>query len=95
MRLNMSHYIKFIDVFAPCIVPVQLWKHFQKTFVTNGTMEIFTNTFSCSDEAFLLVVIINYETKWKAESANTSNLKVSSFVTVAKFVTTSNLTNML
>lgn len=67
LRRNATFYINFLDLFASCIVPVQTWKQFRLDFAVNASPELFFNIFTCSDEAFLLVVLISYESKWKSE----------------------------
>jgi len=67
LRRNATFYINFLDLFANCIVPVQTWKQFWLDFAVNGSPELFFNTYTCSDEAFLLVVLFSYESKWKSE----------------------------
>jgi len=67
LRRNATFYINFLDLFAHCIVPVQSWKQFRVEFGVSGSPELFNNIFTISDEAFLLVVLLSNETKWKSE----------------------------
>lgn len=67
LRRNATFYINFLDLFANCLVPVQTWKQFRIEFGISGSPDLFTNIFTISDEAFLLVVLLSYESKWKSE----------------------------
>lgn len=88
LRLNLSNYIKLIDSFAPCIVPGKVWKQLQRNFANNGTDDMFTENFTISDEAFLLVVLLSYEAKWRADTYNAddTNLKVRKFCSILFFI---------
>ena len=68
MRQNVSSYTHFVNYFAPCIVSVKVWGDFKasKAKYENGN-DILDEFFTTSDEAFMLVVLLNYEERWKAE----------------------------
>ena len=63
MRENICHYANFIDDFAPCIVLSKVWND-------DANMNLYCNTsdpklwankiLSISDDAFLLLTLINY-----------------------------------
>jgi hypothetical protein len=70
MRKNICHYANIIDTFAPCIVGSGRWNN-------DVNMQINCNTsdrkvwsqkiLSVSDEAFLLLCLLNYAERWCAE----------------------------
>jgi hypothetical protein len=72
MRKNICSYAKVIDTYAPCIVTSGRWNN-------DVNMQINCNTsdrkvwsqkiLSVSDEAFLLLCLLNYAKRWYAESA--------------------------
>ena len=70
MRQNIVNYTVFIDDYAPCVVSSRVWNN-------NANMEDFCSTtdpvlfndkvLSQSDEAFMLLVFINYVARWEQE----------------------------
>jgi hypothetical protein len=69
MRQNTVHYVHLIDIFAPCIVSSEAWNNTSRMKNYCGdSMQLFQNhVLSVSDEAFLLLILINYTATWKAE----------------------------
>jgi hypothetical protein len=69
LRSNMVHYVNLIDTYAPCIVSSDAWNNTARMKNYCGdSMQLFQNhVLSVSDEAFLLLVLINYTATWKAE----------------------------
>lgn len=69
MRQNMVHYVNLIDMYAPCIVSSEAWNNTSRMKTYCGdSMQLFQNhILSVSDEAFLLLILINYTATWKAE----------------------------
>ena len=79
MRANISYYTTIIDTYAPCIVGKKEWNndakmrdyccgvHNRKTW----SLKIL----SVSDEAFLLLVLLNYGKKWFDEEHNDGVIK--------------------
>ena len=64
-RVNSKEYIKFISHFAPALTGVTFWN---KNKMTKPVSELLTVT----DEAFLLLCIINYSATWKAQEKQKS-----------------------
>jgi len=68
MRLNVTFYAHIINHFAPCVVSVQVWKDFKATKHHLTKKEDPLEQFlTVSDEAFMLVVLLNYQDRWTAE----------------------------
>ena len=83
MRQNVSSYTHFVNYFAPGIVSVKVWGDFKasKAKYENGN-DILDEFFTTSDEAFMLVVLLNYEERWKAE------LQMKTLTTMVRLTTT-------
>jgi hypothetical protein len=73
LRQNMVHYVRFIDVFAPCLIGYSKWNRTQYNF---ASASIFNDVLSTSDETFLVLVILNYAERWY-EEAKKDAFKVS------------------
>ena len=70
MRENICHYANIIDNFAPCIVLSKVWNDDSKMnrFCNTSDTKMWSHRIlSVSDEAFLLLVLINYTKRWIAE----------------------------
>jgi hypothetical protein len=70
MRENICHYANIIDDFAPCIVLSKVWNDDAKMsrFCNTSDQKMWSlQILSVSDEAFLLLVLINYTKRWIAE----------------------------
>jgi hypothetical protein len=69
MRDNLVHDVHLIDIYAPCIVGHSIWNN--KTNMTQYCRDsggLFNDfVFSQSDEAFLLLVLLNYTETWMSE----------------------------
>ena len=76
LRQNMEHYVRFIDVFAPCLIGYSKWNRTQYNFAYAST---FNDVLSTSDETFLVLVIVNYAERWYAE-AKKEAVKVSTSI---------------
>jgi len=76
LRKNMEHYVRFIDVFAPCLIGYSKWNRTQYNFRSAST---FNDVLSTSDETFLVLVIVNYAERWYAE-AKKEAVKVSTTI---------------
>lgn len=72
MRQNMVNYVHMIDIYAPCIVSTQVWNDEtrMRNFCGDSLQLFHEHILSVSDEAFLLLVLINYTTTWLAEIRN-------------------------
>ncbi len=72
MRNNMIHYVQLIDAYAPCVVSSRAWNNEANMGAYCGpNANMFERkVLSISDEAFLLVVLINYAARWQSEYAN-------------------------
>lgn len=95
LRLNLSDYVNFIYLFASCVVPKQTWKQFIRTFPSNPTADMFNKLLSISDEAFIIVVLLSYEERWRVElqrsQSNNKNLVVSKHILLVYFLTSCDL----
>jgi hypothetical protein len=70
MRANVCHYCAILDMYAPCIVLYQTWKddaNMNHYCCTTDPKLFNTNVLSVSDEAFLLLVLINGGARWMSE----------------------------
>jgi len=69
MREHLVHYVNFIDIYAPCIVGHKTWNNIANmTRFCTGNGDMFHNhVLSLSDEAFLLLVLLNYSATWMSE----------------------------
>ena len=71
-RVNSDEYINFISHFASALTGVTFWNNNK---MTKPVSELLTVT----DEAFILLCIINYSATWKAQEQQKSgatNVKV-------------------
>ena len=68
----MIHYVQLIDLYAPCVVSRRAWNNESNMAAYCGAnASMFERkVLSISDEAFLIVVLINYAARWHAEYAN-------------------------
>ena len=67
MRENNYHYANIIDDFAPCIVLSKVWNDDVKMNLycnTSDTKLWAKKILSISDEAFLVLVLLNYTDRW-------------------------------
>ena len=64
-----SIYIHLMDNFVPYIVSSKLWNYDQCMEQHCGANQavFHANIFMISDEAFLLLVLVSYTARWKAE----------------------------
>ena len=88
MRDNLLHYVHLIDIYAPCIVGRSKWNN--KTNMTNsccaGNGEFNEYVFLLSDEAFLLLVLLNYTATWLSElSVEKSKIRLNVLVNIVLF----------
>lgn len=70
MRNNICHYAQIIDLYAPCIVGSSKWNNDfnMNSYCTTTDLTVWSNKIlSLSDEAFLLLCLINYGKRWFAE----------------------------
>ena len=69
MRFNILHYVCVIDAYAPCIVGSSTWNSDtnMEQFCGDNNDNFQTYVLSVSDEAFLLLVLINYGPTWFSE----------------------------
>ena len=63
MRMNIVNYVHIIDIFAPCIVKSSTWNKdaIMKQYCGDNADNFHKYILSISDEAFLLLVLINTE----------------------------------
>jgi hypothetical protein len=70
MRANVCHYCAILDMYAPCIVSYRTWNHdanMNHYCCTTDPKLFNANVLSVSDEAFLLLVLINGGARWMSE----------------------------
>jgi hypothetical protein len=70
MRANVCHYCAILDMYAPCIVSYWAWNHdanMNHYLCTTDPKLFNANVLSVSDEAFLLLVLINGGARWMSE----------------------------
>ena len=83
MRKNMVHYVQLIDAYAPCVVSSRAWNNEANMAAYCGSNNrLFEqHVLSISDEAFMLVVLVNYSTR-KRNMSTTSKRYATSMVYV-------------
>jgi hypothetical protein len=69
MRANLLHYAEFMDLFGPCVVPVSHWNNYQVRQTACHNPHMLDLLLSASDESFILLILVNYAERWKAEVA--------------------------
>lgn len=69
MRDNLVFYVHLIDIYAPCIVGKRQWndKANMMRYCGDSAQLFNDHVLSISDEAFLLVVLLNYTETWMSE----------------------------
>ena len=64
MRDNLCHYARIIDTYAPCVVGVSRWNNHvnMDAYCATSDRKLWNDKIlvSISDEAFILVCLINY-----------------------------------
>ena len=68
MRENIVDYVEFIHLFAPCVVTCAKWKN-QQNFecLSSGSAIAMNDLLTPSDEAFIVLVFLNYAERWISE----------------------------
>jgi hypothetical protein len=70
MRKNICHFAQIIDTYAPCIITCARWNNdvnMEANCTTTDRRVWKKKILSISDEAFILLCLINYEKRWFAE----------------------------
>jgi hypothetical protein len=70
MRKNCGFYSIILDMYAPAIVSAKVWNNETNMKAYCGTdhpKEFGKHVLTVSDEAFLLIVLINYSAHWYSE----------------------------
>jgi hypothetical protein len=70
MRKNICHYAQIIDIYAPCIKTSARWHddvNKEENCTTTNRKVWNKKILSISDEAFILLCLINYGKRWFAE----------------------------
>lgn len=68
LRQNIVDYVDFIHIFAPCVVSCAKWKDHQSfDRLQSGNAMALNELLTPSDEAFILLVFLNYAERWFAE----------------------------
>ena len=78
LRENQVYYVQLLDTYAPCIVSNKVWNNdrLMSQYCGSDQLAFHEHILTISDEAFLLLVLINYAARWKAE-LNIEHKKVS------------------
>ena len=66
LRNNLVQYVHLIDIYGPCVVGAGCWNNADnmERYCGNNASLFNERILSLSDEAFLLVVLINYTAEW-------------------------------
>ena len=69
---NMVHNMHLIDTYAPSVVSNRAWNNESnmRDDCRSDDVVFERHVLSISDEAFLLIVLINYASRWHVEYAN-------------------------
>ena len=69
LRSNILHYVRVVDSYAPCIVGSSTWNSDSnmEQFCGDNNDNFQAYVLSVSDEAFMLLVLINYGPTWFSE----------------------------
>ena len=77
MRDNICYYAQIIDTYAPCIVGSSKWNNtinMENHCATTDRKVWSKKILSISDEAFILLCLINYGKRWFAELVKTEKM---------------------
>lgn len=72
MRKNICFYAQILDQFAPCLVLAKYWNNDMKMnlYCCTTDQKLWAqHVLSVSDEAFLILVLLNYSKRWFAEKS--------------------------
>ena len=70
MRENCAFYCELLDHYAPAVVGMQTWNNddnMRAFCTTNDTKAFAKHVLSVSDEAFIILVLVNASPRWMAE----------------------------
>jgi hypothetical protein len=69
MQQTQVHYIALMDVFAPCIVSSSVWNNdaLMAKYCGDNQDNLQEYVLTISDEAFMLLVLVNYAARLAAE----------------------------
>ena len=69
LRENQVHYVPCLDTYSACIISNKIWNDDQlmEKFCGSDQVAFYEQILTISDEAFLLLVLINSAARWKAE----------------------------
>jgi hypothetical protein len=77
MRDNICYYAQIIDTYAPCIVGSSRWNNIvnMATHCATTDRKVWSKKIlSISDEAFILLCLINYGKRWLGELVKAENM---------------------
>ena len=65
----MTHYVEFLDMFAPAsVVTSRVWNDdLLVEAACKGGLEAFEQLLTVTNEAFILLAMANYVTRWRAD----------------------------
>jgi hypothetical protein len=86
MRENICYYAQIIDTYAPCIVGNSRWNNIvnmEETHCATTDTKVWSKKIlSISDEAFILMCLINYGKRWFGELVKAKKMVRKKFVSL-------------
>ncbi|KAI2503359.1 hypothetical protein MHU86_11079 [Fragilaria crotonensis] len=82
MRDDICYYAQIIDTYAPCIVGSSKWNNIinmENHCATTDRKVWSKKILSISDEAFILLCLINYGKRWFAELVKTEKMQIGTW----------------
>lgn len=76
MRQNCAFYCEILDHYAPAVVGLQTWNNdsTMHSYCTTNDQKMFAkHVLSVSDEAFIILVLVNSSPRWMAEIIRAEN----------------------
>ncbi|MGL6008033.1 MAG: hypothetical protein ACRC1D_01105, partial [Culicoidibacterales bacterium] len=68
MRCNVTFYAHAMNYYGPCVVSVRVWKDLKAALIRGErNPSVLDEYFTISDEAFVLLMLLNYHDRWVAE----------------------------
>ncbi|MGL6009754.1 MAG: hypothetical protein ACRC1D_09900, partial [Culicoidibacterales bacterium] len=76
MRTNMMFYMHVINYFAQCMITKRVWCDFKNELMRGeGGNDLFNEYLTVSDEAFIVLSLLNYHERcWTADFKQQGNL---------------------
>lgn len=77
LREHQSSYIAFIETFTTSVTGVAGWKNFKQQvqqIVSRNNID-FDSLLTVSDEAFIVLCVVNYRERWYEETKGTTSVE--------------------